>query len=98
MTDMFDVTKVKSVYSGRKGCACGCKGKYTYAAAGDRPSYYEGDEGVSPRGVAAMVRKIERIVRDGSDVESVMIDPDWFAVDMDHDRTYTVYFAEEVRS
>jgi hypothetical protein len=28
---MIDINKIKSVYSGRPGCCCGCRGKYTYA-------------------------------------------------------------------
>lgn len=31
--DKIDPTKVVSVYSGRPGCACGCRGKHTYASA-----------------------------------------------------------------
>ena len=27
---MLDVSKVATVYSGKTGCMCGCKGKYTY--------------------------------------------------------------------
>lgn len=90
---MFDVTKVKSVYSGRKGCACGCRGKYTYSNAADRPSYMTGDEGVNPKAVAMMVRKLERMVMDpNSNVASVMVHDGFFGVDMENDRMYTVYF------
>ena len=93
---MFDVSKVSAVYSGRKGCACGCRGKYTYASAfkAERPSYVDPDsnDGVNDRVVRAMVAKVESFVRDGSNVEGVMVDAEWFAVDMENDRTYTVYF------
>ena len=27
---MLDVSKVAKVYSGKRGCMCGCKGKYSY--------------------------------------------------------------------
>lgn len=30
-TTKIDAEKVISVYSGRPGCACGCRGKHTYA-------------------------------------------------------------------
>ena len=92
---MFDITKVSSVYSGRKGCACGCRGKYSYASAhkDTRPSYMVGDDGISDRAVKTMVNKVEKMLADpNSDVESIMIYDDWFAVDLRHDRTYTVYF------
>lgn len=97
---MFDVSKVSSVYSGRKGCACGCRGTHTYARAfkADRPSYYkpDSDVGVNDRVVRAMVAKVERFVRDGTNVDRVHVDAGFFAVDMVNDRTYTVYFAEPV--
>jgi hypothetical protein len=28
---MYDLAKVTKVYSGKRGCMCGCKGKYAYA-------------------------------------------------------------------
>lgn len=92
---MFDMDKVSSVYSGRKGCACGCRGKYTYCTAEARPSYMTGDEGVNPKSARRMVDKVMRMVMDpNSNVESVSVDPDgeWFGVDMYNDRMYTVYF------
>jgi hypothetical protein len=92
---MFKAEEVTAVYSGRKGCACGCRGKYTYRTPEARPSYMTGDEGVSPKGVAAMVKKVEAMVADpNSEVERVEVYDDFVAVDMNHDRTYTVYFKE----
>lgn len=32
MNTKLDKTTVISVYSGRHGCMCGCKGKYSYAS------------------------------------------------------------------
>ena len=98
---MFNLDQVSSVYSGRKGCACGCRGKYSYASAFkcERPSYLEGDEGVSDRSVKVIVGKVTRFLQDpNSDVKGVMFDPagDYFAVDMGHDQTYTLYFADHV--
>lgn len=95
---MFNIAKVTSVYSGRKGCACGCRGNYAYASAfkSERPSYCDGDEWVSDRTVKTIVNKVERMLRDkDSDVASIMVDADWIAVDLRHDRTYTIYFAED---
>ena len=96
---MFDISRVQSTYSGRKGCACGCRGKYTYgsAHAGARPSYVTGDEGISDRSVKATVSKIEKMLHDPhSEIAKVTVHGDsWLAVDMQHDRTYTIYFAED---
>jgi hypothetical protein len=94
---MFNVNQVTSTYSGRKGCACGCRGNYTYTAPEHRPNYMTGNEGVNRKAAERMAAKVERMVRDpNSDVQKVHVDPDgdWFAVDMEHDRTYTVYFRE----
>lgn len=95
---MFNLNHVSAVYSGRQGCACGCRGKYSYADAhkADRPSYCEGNEWVSDRTVKMLVNKVERLLRDGSEVAHVMVDTDggWLAVDLHHDRTYTLYFAK----
>jgi hypothetical protein len=89
---MFDVNRVTSVYSGRKGCACGCRGNYTYSCREAQPSYYKEDES-NPKTVKMMARKVARMVADpNSNVQRVMVDDEWFAVDMDNDRTYTVYF------
>ena len=97
---MFDISKIYSVYSGRKGCACGCRGKYSYAAAykDKRPSYYaDTDEGINDRTVKLLVNRVEAMIRDEhADVEVVFDDDgDWVAVDLDdRDRTYTIYFAD----
>lgn len=57
---MIQASKVIKVYSGRQGCMCGCRGKYSYASkhADQRPSYYNADEGVSDRSVKLMVNKL----------------------------------------
>lgn len=35
-TQQLDINDVLSVYSGRHGCCCGCKGKHTYREATQR--------------------------------------------------------------
>lgn len=92
---MFDVSKVTSVYSGRKGCACGCRGKYTYASKyrDERPSYVTGDEWINDQTIRMMTKKIENLIRTGA-VMKVFNYDDFFAVDLFHDRTYTIYFAK----
>jgi hypothetical protein len=59
---MIDASKVVKVYSGRQGCMCGCRGKYSYASAhaSQRPDYLEADEGISDRGVKLIVGKLNK--------------------------------------
>ena len=95
--EMFDINKITKVYSGRKGCACGCRGKYSYASAykDERPSYLEGEEDISDRSVKAIARKVEQLLHDRpEEVDALLYEPDFIAVDLEHDRTYTVYFAQ----
>lgn len=54
---------VLSVYSGRPGCCCGCRGKHSYASATrDEASaergYAVADDEVSDRSVATILRKV----------------------------------------
>ena len=99
---MFDINQVTCVYSGRKGCACGCMGKYSYASKfrDARPSYYahDDDDGISDRSVKTIVNKVEQLLADpDSGVNQIMIDEggEWFAVDMYWNRTYTIFFQEQ---
>lgn len=60
----IDIRSVSSVYSGRPGCCCGCRGKHRYAsahrnAASKARGYRVTDDEVSDRSVATIVRKIE---------------------------------------
>jgi len=62
---MLDVNKVIKVYSGRQGCMCGCRGRYSYASAFqqqasvERGYAVEQDE-VNDRSVKIIVGKLER--------------------------------------
>jgi hypothetical protein len=92
---IFNRDKVTSVYSGRHGCACGCKGKYSYAAkhADKRPDYYQGAEAINDRVVTSVVNRIEKMMIDpNSDIARVSVHDDSISVDMRNDRTYTIYF------
>jgi len=62
---MIDVDKVISVYRGRPGCMCGCRGKHRYASkfravAGKQRGYDVTDDEVSDRSVKLVVAKLER--------------------------------------
>jgi len=62
---MLDVNKVIKVYSGRQGCMCGCRGRYSYASAFqqqasvERGDAVEQDE-VNDRSVKIIVGKLNR--------------------------------------
>jgi hypothetical protein len=52
---MLDTTKIAKVYSGKIGCMCGCKGKYSYNEGVAREDW-QGK--VSVRGVKIMAKKV----------------------------------------
>lgn len=58
----IDLQDVSSVYSGRPGCACGCRGKHTYASA--HRGYPVTDNEVSDRTVKMMVNKMNKLISD----------------------------------
>jgi hypothetical protein len=54
--------QVTKVYSGKQGCMCGCKGKYSYTAEGavsDNPGYDVSDS-VNERSVKVVLGKLLR--------------------------------------
>ena len=55
---MLNVDKIVKTYSGKMGCACGCRGKYNYTADGAKnfgPGY---PVNVSERGVRIIAKKV----------------------------------------
>ena len=62
---MFTLANVRKVYSGRHGCMCGCRGKYSYAAGCAESQYDE----VNERSVKILFNKVmnnpARKVEDG---------------------------------
>jgi hypothetical protein len=52
---MVDISKVAKVYSGRIGCMCGCRGKYSYNE-GVKHEDWQG--AVSVRSVKIMAKKV----------------------------------------
>ena len=62
----IDFTKVGKIYSGRPGCMCGCKGKYTVQsihrewADKDRGYPYDEDGDVNDRVVKLLVNKMNK--------------------------------------
>lgn len=51
---MFTLANVEKVYSGRLGCMCGCRGKYSYAR-GCEEGY---DDQVNERSVKILFNKV----------------------------------------
>ena len=59
---MFTVNDVYKVYSGKVGCMCGCRGKYSYTANGavnHGPGYDVSDK-VNERSVKIIAGKVMR--------------------------------------
>jgi hypothetical protein len=86
------ISDISSVYSGRPGCCCGCRGKHTYASAhrkwaGDDRGYKISDDEVSDVTVKRIVDKIERLVKEGAEM---LIAGNNVSVDTDT-RTYIAY-------
>ena len=94
---MFNVDKVRSVYSGKNGCCCGCRGNHRYASAfvdqasKDRGYQVTSDE-VSDRSVKMVVNKVQKFFQDQA-TDRVFWDDGFVSVDHGG-RTYTVYFAD----
>lgn len=67
------IDKVMSVYSGKPGCACGCRGKHTTShknreLAAKHRGYAYADEDVSDRTVKLIFNKVMRNYRDKIEV------------------------------
>ena len=68
---MYTLANVTKVYSGKPGCMCGCRGKYSYTAHGaakDGPGYDVSDS-INERSVKLIFNKVmnnpDRKVEDG---------------------------------
>ena len=57
---MIDITKIVKVYSGKRGCMCGCLGKYSYTQDGatNHGPGYDVSDFVNERSVRIMAKKI----------------------------------------
>ena len=57
---MFTLANVQKVYSGKLGCMCGCRGKYSYTAHGaveGNPGYDVSDS-INERSVKILFNKV----------------------------------------
>jgi hypothetical protein len=57
---MINAGNVYKVYSGRRGCMCGCKGKYSYTAKGavDHSPGYDVTNSINERSVKIITTKV----------------------------------------
>jgi len=57
---MLDITKIVKTYSGKRGCMCGCLGKYSYTADGatNHGPGYDVTDAVNERSVRIIAKKI----------------------------------------
>ena len=65
----IDPAIVEAAYSGKLGCACGCRGKYSYASAfakqaGKRRGYDVSPDEISDRSIVVMTRKFNKAIAD----------------------------------
>lgn len=57
---MLDITKIVKVYSGKMGCMCGCRGRYSYTQDGadNHGPGYDVQDAVSERSVKIIAKKV----------------------------------------
>lgn len=70
MNPQIDVARVTAVYTGRPGCACGCRGKYRYASAhaskaGQRRGYAVSADEISDRSVKLVTSRVNKMIAKG---------------------------------
>lgn len=57
---MFDVSKVSKVYSGKPGCMCGCRGKWSYSSTSREAFDCRDMHGINDRSVKIISGKVSR--------------------------------------
>ena len=100
---MIELSDVKKAYTGRQGCACGCRGTYHVASTfgieqANRQTGWNAYEKCSDRAVKMAVNKINKLIdwNDPKDVaEHVHTDNNFAWYDFGNNRTVTVYFFED---
>jgi len=84
----FDASKVMKAYSGKPGCMCGCKGKWSYRPEAKGPGY-EVDR--SDRAVNTVARNMQRFVVENNTAMKLDVDAKCVYVETDR-KVYAVYF------
>lgn len=93
--------EVMQVYSGKPGCMCGCKGKYSvnpaHRAAADKDrGYPHDDEDMKPGQVTRVLRLLQADPRAAYDADGYVHVPN--AVRNPGERVLVAYLAPSVRS
>ena len=86
---MLDISKVAKVYSGKIGCMCGCKGKYSY---NEGVQHEDWQGAVNVRSVKIMAKKVMSDPRANFDESSEYV----FVEDRAKGTIKVVYFKEAV--
>ncbi len=91
---------VQSVYSGKPGCACGCKGSYRYNSAMVEAASKSRGYAVTPDEVNdSQIKKVAKIILANWHVAEVCEAGEWASVEVTSDsgsvRVYTAYFAQK---
>jgi len=99
---MIKFENVKTIYSGKHGCMCGCRGKYSVTshfgiAAANKEIGYDGYDSPNDRSVKILINKLNKLI-DWSDPNEVNKHTDvilngkemivWFETDT---RNYVAY-------
>ena len=79
--------QVQKAYSGKPGCACGCRGKYATASKHEGDGYDAKD--VNDRSVKIIYNKMRKLAEAG---EAVMDFGSGVAVDLEN-RVYAIYIS-----
>jgi hypothetical protein len=82
---------VYKVYSGKAGCMCGCRGKYSYAS--DAVEYGSKDRGYEVRAEEVNDRSVKILTKKVLNDPDVKFEDNYAYVD-DGNRTKVVYFRE----
>ena len=94
---LLPISAVTRVYSGRPGCACGCRGKY-YASDIKYATSYLSPEEKKKEVNMKMVRRVYKLfsshLTDGKVYSWAGSENDFVALDIGENRTYTLYFMD----
>lgn len=97
MFNVEDITPndIMLVYNGRPGCACGCRGKYSFATsyremASKDQGYEVGAKELDDSTVTRILNKIKKLIAQ-DEAYVIMLEPTYIAVET-ATRAYTAYF------
>ena len=89
MVQVPEFDQVATVYSGKPGCACGCRGKYSYTS--QAPLGFIGVGAVNDRVVRSHLKRIK-----DAGVQLEVSSPGILTTQIDQ-RVYTIYLMEKAQ-